>query len=55
MCTFADDKIPKCLEVINGMICYEKYFQFNNSALYTPSDKSSSMTKSYWKMGINSV
>lgn len=22
MCTFADDKTPKCLEVIKGMICY---------------------------------
>ena len=45
MCTFADDKIPECLEAVGRAIHYEKYFVFNNSALYTPLDKETATSK----------
>ena len=57
MCTFADGKVPLCLEdnAIGKDVCYEKYFTFNNSALYTPSDKGDTTTKFFWKMAMSSI
>ena len=55
MCTFADDKTPNCLEGVAKQIIFDKYFVFNNSALYTPSHQGTSMTKSFWKMCMESV
>lgn len=57
MCTFADGQVPLCLEdeAIGKDICYEKYFTFNNSALYTPSNKGNETTKFFWKMGMDSI
>lgn len=56
MCTFADGKPPLCLKTIQQeKILYEKYFTFNNSALYTPSDQGDATTKFFWKMAMESV
>jgi hypothetical protein len=52
MCNFADGKTPNCLAAAGKAIHYEKYFVFNNSALYAPSDKGTSTTKIFWKMGM---
>lgn len=52
MCTFSDGKTPLCLEAIGKDIKYEKYFPFNNSSIYTPSDKGDTVTKFYWKMAM---
>lgn len=55
MCTFGDDKIPECIATIGNTFSYEKYFTFNNSALYTPSENANKTGKIYWKMGIESI
>ena len=55
MCTFADGAIPLATETLKPYLTFEKYFTFNNSALYIPSDGSNSMTEFFWKMGMNSV
>ena len=55
MCTFADDKTPACLKAIGNSIHFDRYFVFNNSALYTPWDKGTNATKFYWKMAMESL
>ena len=54
MCTFADGNPPLCLDTIKD-IYFEKYFTFNNSALYTPSYNADVSTKFFWKMAMESV
>ena len=54
MCTFADGQAPLCLDTIKD-IYFEKYFTFNNSALYTPSHNADVTTKFFWKMAMESV
>ena len=44
MCTFADDKTPNCLNAIKSHIPFEKYFAFNNSAIYNQWDKGNKTT-----------
>mmetsp|Transcript_123545 Transcript_123545/g.238234 ORF Transcript_123545/g.238234 Transcript_123545/m.238234 type:complete len:814 (+) Transcript_123545:116-2557(+) len=55
MCTFADGAIPVAVETLKPHVVFEKYFPFNNSALYTPSQKGTNQTKFFWKMCISSV
>ena len=56
MCTFADDKKPLAIKAIGSQLHYEKYFCFNNSALYTPYEPGqNSNTKFYWDLGMNNV
>ena len=54
MCTFADGKPPLCLDTIKDFH-FEKYFTFNNSALYSPSHNADVTTKFFWKMAMESV
>ena len=55
MCTFADDKPPKCISTLPEDFRYEKHFVFNNSAINTPSHIGTSTTKFFWKMAMNSI
>lgn len=56
MCTFSNGTIPLCLKIIsNENIPYEQYFNFNNSALYTPSYKCESKTQFFWTMAMDSI
>jgi hypothetical protein len=55
MCTFADGGIPSAVNVLKDVIYFNDYFCFNNSALYIPSDKGTTNTKFFWKLGMSSV
>lgn len=55
MCTFADGGIPSAKKVLEDVIYFNDYFCFNNSALYIPSDKGTSNTKYFWKLGMSSI
>mmetsp|Transcript_32912 Transcript_32912/g.37335 ORF Transcript_32912/g.37335 Transcript_32912/m.37335 type:complete len:596 (-) Transcript_32912:587-2374(-) len=50
LCTFADDKEPLALEAIKSETQFEKYFAFNNSALYTPTTKRTMLTPFFYQM-----
>lgn len=55
MCTFADALEPRCVSVLRAKgLRFEKYFNFNNCALFT-SNVSDSVVQSYWKMGMDSM
>mmetsp|Transcript_23107 Transcript_23107/g.56078 ORF Transcript_23107/g.56078 Transcript_23107/m.56078 type:complete len:769 (-) Transcript_23107:207-2513(-) len=55
MCTFADGAVPVAVRTLKPHLTFKKYFTFNNSALYTPSQQANTLTKMYWKMGNESV
>ena len=55
MCTFADGGVPSAINVLKDVIYFSDYFCFNNSGLYIPSDKGTSNTKFFWKLGMSSV
>jgi len=55
MLTFADGGSPVALKTLEGALIWQRYFPFNNSSIYAPSSEADSMTKSFWKMAINSV
>ena len=45
MCTFSDGQKPLAIGALEGKLHYEQYFCFNNSALYTPPELTTSQTK----------
>ena len=56
MCTFAEGAIPLCVETFQkAKLHFDKYFPFNNSAIYVPSGKSNPTTHFFWKMAISSI
>lgn len=55
MCTFSDGNIPHVTKTLEKYLSFEKYFTFNNSALYAPSAVGTSQTKYFWKMAMESV
>ena len=48
MCTFSDGQKPLAIGALEGKLHYEQYFCFNNSALYTPLELTTSQTKFFW-------
>lgn len=55
MCTFSDGCLPQCIDTLTGNIHFEKYFRFNNYALYTPSHFNDSTVKMFWDLGMKNV
>ena len=55
MCTFSDGQKPLAIGALEGKLHYEQYFCFNNSALYTPPELTTSQTKFFWKLGMDNV
>jgi len=56
LATFADANTPQVLNAVNSAkIPFQQCFKFNNSALFSPTDKDGSFFNSmFWKMGIRS-
>lgn len=55
MCTFADGGPPQVISTLKPHVAFEKFFTFNNSALYTPSEQATNTTKFFWRMAMSSV
>ncbi|XP_045139115.1 uncharacterized protein LOC123520669 [Portunus trituberculatus] len=53
--TFADGQKPEVLSAVKeAEIPYKEYFQFNNSAVYTETDKAQRLGSLFWEMGCES-
>lgn len=53
--TFADGQKPEVLSAVDKAdIPYKEYLQFNNSAIFTPTDKKDRFCSLFWEMGCES-
>ena len=55
MCTFSDGQKPLVIEVLEDKFLYEKYFCFNNSALYSQQNTNNANIKYFWKLGMDNL
>jgi hypothetical protein len=56
MCTFAEGSTPLCVKTFKKEnLHFDKYFPFNNSAIYVPSGNSNATTHFFWNMAISSI